>query len=226
LSLISPSSFGNVLRDMQTPRSSSAVIIVRSPETIACAKITASLEKDIFLIFDSRPRPSYPFGAGLILNTSIDQAVARLQTLFPTVGTFLSESDLGRARLLNNVSSHIFLSNRPAPSLRQAHRSHQQNSSPRSRYHPTASRTSTSFSCAICMDEHPMDNTVELDCDHQICRDCIRGHIRAKIEERRFQCSAPHAWGRVTDLQVCTLSVLLSSIIIYPLQSSQEITFN
>ncbi|KAJ8594920.1 hypothetical protein M405DRAFT_691170, partial [Rhizopogon salebrosus TDB-379] len=59
-----------------------------------------------------------------------------------------------------------------------------------------ASRTSTSFSCAICMDKHPMDNTVELDCDHQICRDCIRGHIRAKIEERRFPVFCPSCMGQ------------------------------
>jgi hypothetical protein len=175
-------------------RSSSAVIIVRSPKTIVCAKITTSLEK-VFLIFDSRPRPSYPFGADLILNTSIDQAVARLQTLFPAVGTPLSESDFGRPRFLNAVLSHTFLSTRPAPSLPQVHRSHQHNSSPRSRYHPTAWRTTASFSCPICMDEHPMHNTVELDCNHQICRDCIRGHIRAKIEERRFPVFCPSCMG-------------------------------
>jgi hypothetical protein len=51
--------------------------------------------------------------------------------------------------------------------------------------------SSRNFSCAICMDEHPVDNTVELDCNHPICRDCVRGHVCAKIEEHRFPVFCP-----------------------------------
>jgi hypothetical protein len=51
--------------------------------------------------------------------------------------------------------------------------------------------TSHSFSCAICMDEQSVDNIVELDCNHPICRDCVRGHICSKIEEHRFPVFCP-----------------------------------
>ncbi|KAJ8584532.1 hypothetical protein M405DRAFT_746837 [Rhizopogon salebrosus TDB-379] len=58
---------------------------------------------------------------------------------------------------------------------------------------PTSHTVSTShnFSCAICMDEQPVDNIVELDCNHPICRDCVRGHICSKIEEHRFPVFCP-----------------------------------
>ena len=56
---------------------------------------------------------------------------------------------------------------------------------------PAAASTSRNFSCAICLDEHPVDNNVDLDCDHAICRDCTRGHVSAKIEEHRFPVLCP-----------------------------------
>ncbi|OAX43249.1 hypothetical protein K503DRAFT_708950 [Rhizopogon vinicolor AM-OR11-026] len=266
---------------MQSLRSSAAVIITRPPNTIACAIITG-FGLDIFVIFDSRPRPSYPFGSGLILSTSIDQAVARLQTIFPAVGQyFLSESDLWRARLLNNVSSSIFVSNKqpirdiqgstiesgPVVLWLQAEmaclkqenaeltsakkkleeevnrfdsvqtttaeppRLDRQESSSQPPYNHTSSSLSTlnklqqsiediqlvastahSFSCAICMDEQPMDNTVELECNHPICRDCIRGHICSKIEERRFPVHCPVCMMEQND-QPGVISRLLVQLI-------------
>jgi hypothetical protein len=47
------------------------------------------------------------------------------------------------------------------------------------------------FSCEICMEEQPVDNSVGLDCDHSICRACLRGHICSKIEEHRFPILCP-----------------------------------
>jgi hypothetical protein len=336
-------------RDMQALRSSAVVIITRPPETIACAKIMGS-GKDIFAIFDSHPRPSYPSGAGLILSTSIDQAVARLGNILPPVDEyFVSGSDLQwQAQLLNNVAGRIFVSNGPPGDLRDVRQSaiqssltvlrlqaemadlkqensrltsenealegrvehledalsvektnvtslqtsskvmqssqpisarftsaivgpswlarlfHGQKSCPQSQCKhpasmpstlngihsvngwntdealalrlelleleqsiedtqleealaaslslaaPTSHTTSTShtastshiaststastlhkFSCAICMEEEPMDNSVDLDCKHPICRDCVRGHISSKIEEHRFPVLCP-----------------------------------
>ena len=319
-------------RDMQALRSSAVVIITRPPETIACAKIMGS-GKDIFAIFDSHPRPSYPSGAGLILSTSIDQAVARLGNILPAVDEyFVSGSNLQWQAQLNNVASRIFVSNGPPGDLRDVRKSaiesslavlslqaeiadlkhensrltsenealegrveyledalsvektnvtslqtpskvmqslrpisgqivgsswltrlfHKQKSCPQSQCNHTASMPSTSngihsvngwktdealalrlelleleqsiedtqleealaaslssaaptshitststtstlhkFSCAICMEEQPVDNRVDLGCKHPICRDCVRGHISSKIEEHRFPVLCP-----------------------------------
>ena len=265
LSVISPPTSGNVIRAMQTSRSFAAVIITRNPETIACAMITAS-GSNIFVIFESRP--NYRLGACLILTTSIDQVVARLQTMFPALNQHsLSGGDLSQARLLNNVSSRVFVSNEPplqdmqrpaiesdpavlrmqaeiaslkqtnmrlitenvillgkvgrlndalgvqkttvVPSRYPACPFHQQTSGPSlhcdTSSSPTASQyleavsTSRSFSCTICMDEHPIDDIVELGCNHAICRDCIRGHICSKIEERRFPVVCPVCMTEAND---------------------------
>ncbi|OAX36116.1 hypothetical protein K503DRAFT_327730 [Rhizopogon vinicolor AM-OR11-026] len=270
--------FTRTLQEMHALGSSAAVIITRPPETIACAKITG-LGLDIFMIFDSHPRPNHPSGAGVILSTSIDHVVAHLISIFHTMTVdehFLSESDSqSETQLLNNVSSHIFVSNGPPGDVRDVRRSaiesglailglqaeiiglKQQNArliseneilggdaeclegtlsvqettagpsrlaplfrqrafGPRSREnHSTASpgvelelqqffedmhmpldvaavaSATLNFSCAICMDEQPVDNTVELDCNHPICRDCVRGHVCAKIEEHRFPVLCP-----------------------------------
>ncbi|OJA14482.1 hypothetical protein AZE42_06072 [Rhizopogon vesiculosus] len=259
--------FTRTLQEMQTLGSSAAVIITRPPETIACAKITG-LGLDVFMIFDSHPRPNYPSGAGVILSASIDHVVAHLISIFHT--TMTSET-----QLLNNVSSRIFVSNGLPGDVRDVRRSaiesglailslqaeivglkqqnarliseneilggdveclegtlivqettagpsrlaplfHQRAFGPRSREnHSTASpgvelelqqsfenmhmqldeaavaSATLNFSCAICMDEQPVDNTVELDCNHPICRDCVRGHVCAKIEEHRFPVLCP-----------------------------------
>ncbi|OAX32978.1 hypothetical protein K503DRAFT_701185 [Rhizopogon vinicolor AM-OR11-026] len=268
--------FRRTLQEMQALGSSAAVIITRPPETIACARITESW-LDVFIIFDSHPRPNYPSGAGVILNRSIDQVVAHLVSIFPTVTVdehFFSESDSqSETQLLNNVSSRTFVSNGSLGDVRDVLRSaiesclailglqaevvglkqeiarltsaneilggdverlegalsvqetivgpsrlaplfRQRAFDPRSREnHSTASpgvqlelqqsfenilldeavvaSATLSFSCAICMDEQPVDNTVELDCNHPICRDCVRGHVCAKIEEHRFPVLCP-----------------------------------
>jgi hypothetical protein len=334
---------------MQTLRSSAVVIITRPSEAIACAKIMAGLWVNIFVIFDSHPRPSYPFGTGLILTTSIDQAVARLTSILPAVVEHPPGDDLQRqAQLPNNVTSRMFVSNGPPGDVRDVRRSalasglavlrlksemvdlkqenarltskkksleghlkyledassagktltslqtsskkfqsvrpfsarftnslsgpswfshlfrkqasssstsnddhltnysswttdealalelELQQSLEESRCYSTASSSSASnddhlanysswttdealalelelqhslediqleaalaasaarnFSCAICMEEQSMDNSVELDCNHPICRDCVRGHIGSKIDERRFPVLCP-----------------------------------
>jgi len=53
------------------------------------------------------------------------------------------------------------------------------------------SKTPLNFSCTICMEEQPVDNSVELDCNHAICRACVRGHVCSKIEEHRFPILCP-----------------------------------
>ncbi|KAG1755277.1 uncharacterized protein EDB91DRAFT_1098167 [Suillus paluster] len=322
--------FKRTLQYMQTLTSSATVIITRPPEIIACMKIKGP-GTDVFVIFDSHPRPSYPSGAGLILSTSIDQAASRLASILPAADNhLLSLSGLQwQAQLLNNVSGHIFVSNGPPAGMRGMQQSviesslavlrlqaevaglkqknarltsenemlegdaqrledalsverkkvtsleasskivQSRSARPLPAWPPNAiagpSRLASSnysssssdktlncnrdarawpslydaikndpleheweldglsttaafelqqsfdiedmqlrnqmhalvatiphnFSCAICMEEQPADNSVELECNHPICRVCIRGHVCSKIEEHRFPVLCP-----------------------------------
>ena len=317
-------------RDMQALDSSATVIITRPPEIIACAKIKG-LGTDVFVIFDSHPRPIYPSGAGLILSTSIDQAAARLASILPPADSrLLSQGGLQwQAQLLNNVSGHIFVSNGQPGDMREMQKSVIESSLVVLRLHaevkglkgevgrltsendvlerdvqrleddlsverkkvtslqassktkqirhvapisahpanpiagpsrlahcyPSSSSMKTlnrdrdmhgtssslsgtswstlvngegeleslsaaaalelqrsfdienmhlrnqmqalaatiprNFSCAICMEDQPVDNVVGLDCRHSICRLCVRGHICSKLEEHRFPILCP-----------------------------------
>ncbi|KAJ8594918.1 hypothetical protein M405DRAFT_912581, partial [Rhizopogon salebrosus TDB-379] len=62
-----------------------------------------------------------------------------------------------------------------------------------------ASTTYNMFSCAMCMDEHPVDNTLELGCNHQICRGCIRRHVHSRIEEYQFPVHCPMCMTEQND---------------------------
>ncbi|KAH7918944.1 hypothetical protein BV22DRAFT_1199753 [Leucogyrophana mollusca] len=103
--------FKSLLRELEAIRSSAVAVITRPPEIIACLHLAGSTGADgVFVIFDSHPRPSYPNGAGLILNTSLEQTAARLATILPVDDRLLSEGDLQwQAQLLANFSAHIFV---------------------------------------------------------------------------------------------------------------------
>ena len=48
------------------------------------------------------------------------------------------------------------------------------------------------YHCGVCLDDFPEDDVVRIDvCGHEICRDCARGHVSAKIEEHRFPVLCP-----------------------------------
>lgn len=48
------------------------------------------------------------------------------------------------------------------------------------------------YHCGICLDDFPEDDAVRIDtCRHEICRDCVRGHVCTKIEEHRFPVLCP-----------------------------------
>ena len=48
------------------------------------------------------------------------------------------------------------------------------------------------FECGICMEEMPDDSIARPDpCGHDFCRDCLRGHVTARIDEHRFPILCP-----------------------------------
>ncbi|KAH7920858.1 hypothetical protein BV22DRAFT_1073245 [Leucogyrophana mollusca] len=98
---------------MQSIASSTLAVITRPPEIIACLKL-ATFATDVFVIFDSHPRPDHPGGAALILNTSIAHTATRLASILPVDNRMLSEEDLQwQAQLLANFSAHIFVPKNP-----------------------------------------------------------------------------------------------------------------
>jgi RING finger family protein len=97
----------HVQRDMSDLDSSAVVIITRPPEIIACLKLRLK-PRNVFIIFDSHPRPSYPDGAGMIISPSIEGTARRLTELLPNVD--LPDSFLQwQAQLLANYSGHMFV---------------------------------------------------------------------------------------------------------------------
>jgi hypothetical protein len=86
---------------------SAAVIITRPPEIIACLKLRLST-RNVFIIFDSHPRPDYPNGAGAIVSSSVEGTARRLTELLPSVD--LQDGILQwQAQLLSNCSGHVFV---------------------------------------------------------------------------------------------------------------------
>ncbi|KAI0273218.1 hypothetical protein BGY98DRAFT_1099469 [Russula aff. rugulosa BPL654] len=78
------SEFTSLLTELSNFDSSAVAIITRPPEIIACLKLRLAT-RNVFIIFDSHPRPSYPNGAGMIVSPSIEGTARRLTELLPTV---------------------------------------------------------------------------------------------------------------------------------------------
>lgn len=98
-----------------SPSTSAAVMITRPPEIIACLRIHTS-KGDVFLIFDSHIRPNHPYGAGFILNTSMDATAAYLAALFK-MDKHSTDNDTHRqfqwqVDLMRHFSGHILISKR------------------------------------------------------------------------------------------------------------------
>jgi RING-type zinc-finger len=99
------------LRDLKKHHATSCVVITRPPEIIACIKIPTSLT-DVFLIFDSHPRPSHPDGAGFTFNTSVNTTARYLTNLLAVDRRLLADKNMQwQTQLLGNFSGHIFVSN-------------------------------------------------------------------------------------------------------------------
>ncbi|EGO18967.1 hypothetical protein SERLADRAFT_443513 [Serpula lacrymans var. lacrymans S7.9] len=101
--------FTELLRELETTASSAIAVITRPPEIIGCLKLATSV-KDLFLIFDSHPRPAHPKGAGLTFNASLSSAAAKLADILPFDNRLLEHGELHwQAQLLANCSGHIFV---------------------------------------------------------------------------------------------------------------------
>jgi hypothetical protein len=48
------------------------------------------------------------------------------------------------------------------------------------------------FECGVCFDEMPLDSIVQINsCGHIFCLGCLRGHVTARLDERRFPILCP-----------------------------------
>jgi hypothetical protein len=66
---------------------------------------------NIFLIFDSHPRPSHPHGVGFTFNSSIDSTARALTELFAVDSRLLADKGMQwEMQLLANFSGHMLLS--------------------------------------------------------------------------------------------------------------------
>ncbi|KAF4593021.1 hypothetical protein EYR38_008728 [Pleurotus pulmonarius] len=53
-------------------------------------------------------------------------------------------------------------------------------------------RVYPTFSCSICLDDHPEDDVALIpSCEHSFCRDCLRSYITSKISEHRYPVFCP-----------------------------------
>ena len=86
-----------------------ASVITRPPEIVLCLKVSVETN-DVFVVFDSHPRPSHPSGSGFVLNSSAEATAAYLDGLLSFDSSILSDPSLRwQAELLGQFSSHILL---------------------------------------------------------------------------------------------------------------------
>lgn len=55
-----------------------------------------------------------------------------------------------------------------------------------------SSMVPATFACGVCMDDLEEDYVARVDsCKHCLCRDCLRGYIRSKLQEHRYPILCP-----------------------------------
>jgi RING-type zinc-finger len=76
------------------------------------------------------------------------------------------------------------------------------------------------FVCGVCMEEMPYDSVARPDpCGHTFCRECLRGHVTARLDERKFPilcptCAADKSKGKGVDGGMCRERMVNSLVII------------
>ena len=74
-----------------------------------CLKLSIA-SQDVFIIFDSHPRPSHPLGSGFVLNSSVEATAVYLEELLSIDLGILSDPSLRwQAQLLGHFSGHILV---------------------------------------------------------------------------------------------------------------------
>lgn len=63
------------------------------------------------------------------------------------------------------------------------------------------------FDCPVCLETQRLDEGVELDCLHRVCRDCLAAYLECRIREKRvrdeeLQCPMPRCDQMVTVPQI------------------------
>ncbi|KAK0194944.1 hypothetical protein F5146DRAFT_924419 [Armillaria mellea] len=104
--------FLEMLRYLESAsRNTCVAVITRPPEIITCAKIPTP-DQNIFVIFDTHPRPEHPDGSGITYLSTIKKTAQRLSEILSLDKELLAESDLQwQVQLLANFSAHIFVPN-------------------------------------------------------------------------------------------------------------------
>ncbi|PBK99567.1 hypothetical protein ARMGADRAFT_1008100 [Armillaria gallica] len=104
--------FEEMLGDLEFASDNTSVaVITRPPEIIACAKVPTP-EQNIYVIFDTHPRPTHPDGSGITFLATVESAAKRLSDILSVDTRLLSESGLQwQAQLLANFSAHVFILN-------------------------------------------------------------------------------------------------------------------
>ena len=91
-------------------KKSAAIVITRPPEIITCVKMSIPDGEDVFMVFDSHPRPDHPGGAGFTFSTSIDATASYLDNLLAIDQSILSDRSLQwQTQLLANFSGLLFV---------------------------------------------------------------------------------------------------------------------
>jgi len=97
-------------RLVTTGDKSAAIVITRPPEIVTCVKISIPDGADVFMLFDSHPRPDHPNGAGFTFTTSIDVTARYLDNLLAIDESILSDKSLQwQTQLLANFSGLLFV---------------------------------------------------------------------------------------------------------------------
>lgn len=88
-----------------------AVIITRPPEIILCIKL-ATICDDIYIIYDSHPRPVHPEGAAFTFFNTVESTASHLTTLLAIDKSLLADTSLRwQADLLSHFSAHVLMPN-------------------------------------------------------------------------------------------------------------------
>lgn len=114
--------YPDITRQLQnlanTRRISTCAVLTRPPEIICCFYLFGT-PKDIFVIFDSHPRPEvHPWGAGFVFKTSRDEMADYLTQLLPFDDRVLEGGVQWQAQLLGNMSGHTLIArDKPSTSV-------------------------------------------------------------------------------------------------------------